>query len=765
MSADPACPAAAFAVAAPVARVAACGAAAAARVAAALVAALLLAGGGAAAQEAAQRVEVSAQPLSDTEQRRREPVAKAIYGRDELDKHGDASVSDVLKRLPGVSLQGGSPRLRGLGNGYTLILVNGDPAPPGFSLDNLSPSQVERIEVTKGPTAEHPAVAGTINVVLREAPRQRQRELRLNLGYQALRPAVAANANWGDRDGALSYVLPLSVYQWHGRVANASERLSRDGTGTVQQLQVAGLDEWWGNGFNAGPRLSWKLGEADALNLPLFVQRHNFNNQGRFDTTVAQGAPPSSVHDSYRSGGYWQMARLAPQWLHRSADGGRLEVKALLQASGNRSYNHTIGLDGGGALAIVRDTSQHNLERQASSGGKYTLPLGESHTLALGWDIDRRWRHEQRSVVENGVQTLAGADAQPFEVSVQRSAVYLQDEWELAPRWSTYLGLRAEAVATRSVAVNAAVAGAAGSDSASQRNHASVLAPVWHLNHKLDAAGKDLLRASLSRSFKPPELGQLVGRYNLNTLYARDVANTPIAADRAGNPALKPELASGLDLAFEHYLADGGIASIGLFHRRISGLIRQQLVLQAVPQADVARWVSRPVNLAGARSTGIELEIKGRADVLLPAALQPSPALQLRAALSVYHSVVDGLPGPDARLDSQQPWSASLGVDHALGPQWAGVPLSVGASLALTPAYSTQQTALQRQWQGGVQTLDAHALWTIRRDLQLRLSASNLSPRAARSLTTVAEAADFSARNTVSRDSLRSVNANLLMTF
>jgi iron complex outermembrane receptor protein len=111
----------------------------------------------------AQQVEVTADKPDDTEQRRREPVAKTIYGREEIDNYGDTNLSDVLKRLPGVNVSGGNPRLRGLGAGYTLILVNGEPAPPGFSLDNLSPSQVERIEVTKGPTAEHSAqaVAGT----------------------------------------------------------------------------------------------------------------------------------------------------------------------------------------------------------------------------------------------------------------------------------------------------------------------------------------------------------------------------------------------------------------------------------------------------------------------------------------------------------------------------------------------------------------------------------------------------------------------------
>ena len=85
-------------------------------------------------QAAPQQVEISGQVQSDTEQRRRDPVAKTIYGRDELDKYGDTSVSDVLKRLPGVNMQGGNPRLRGLGAGYTLLLINGEPAPPGFSL-------------------------------------------------------------------------------------------------------------------------------------------------------------------------------------------------------------------------------------------------------------------------------------------------------------------------------------------------------------------------------------------------------------------------------------------------------------------------------------------------------------------------------------------------------------------------------------------------------------------------------------------------------
>ena len=89
------------------------------------------------------RVEISARQ-TDTELRRRASTAKQIYGREELDKFGDTNVADVLQRLPGVTLQGNAPRLRGMSAGYTLILINGDPAPPGFALDQLDPAVPDR---------------------------------------------------------------------------------------------------------------------------------------------------------------------------------------------------------------------------------------------------------------------------------------------------------------------------------------------------------------------------------------------------------------------------------------------------------------------------------------------------------------------------------------------------------------------------------------------------------------------------------------------
>ena len=60
-----------------------------------------------------------------------------MIGQQEILKYGDTNVFDVLKRAPGVTVVGESIRMRGLGNGGTQVLVNGEP-PPSFTLQSVS---------------------------------------------------------------------------------------------------------------------------------------------------------------------------------------------------------------------------------------------------------------------------------------------------------------------------------------------------------------------------------------------------------------------------------------------------------------------------------------------------------------------------------------------------------------------------------------------------------------------------------------------------
>jgi outer membrane receptor for ferrienterochelin and colicins len=676
-------------------------------------------------ETAPQRVEVEAAAPDDTERRRRDPVAKTIVGRDELDQYGDTAVSDVLKRLPGVSLSGGNPRLRGLGSGYTLVLINGEPAPPGFSLDNLSPSQVERIEITKGPSAEHStqAVAGTINIVLREAPRQRERELRLGAGYTADAPVASLHAVWADRlgagggagegRGALSAAVPVSLYQWRNEVAVDSVRRTRDLAGTPQALSLDGVERHRGGGFNLGPRLSWKLSGTDTLSWNSFVQSHSGHSAGATRTDVQGGLRPLSVDDRYRTDSAWRHARSQLQLTRRFADGSRLEAKAGAQRTASRYDTRVDGQDGSGRVTLDRHSSGRTRDRSAASSGKWQRPLFDSHTLAMGWDIEYRHRTELRSVIENGAQQLLGFDGEPFDAQLQRHALWLQDEWTMAAQWDTQLGVRAEQLTSRSAGV-----------AEQQRHRNRVVSPLAHVRYRFDPKGRDLLRASLTRSYRAPEPAQLIERPAINGSYPADGRNTALAPDRVGNAQLQPELATGVELAFERYFARSGVASVAAFHRRISGLIRSDTQKEDVPWSTQPRYVARPRNLERAETSGLEFEVKGRAADLLPGWADAALALDIRASASVYHSEVDGIPGPDNRLDAQVPYALTMGFDHA-ARAW---PLTWGASVAYHPAHAIQQSRIQLLEQGAQRTLDIYARWAFSRAASLRLSVNNAAP-------------------------------------
>jgi outer membrane receptor for ferrienterochelin and colicins len=257
------------------------------------------------------------------------------------------------------------------------------------------------------------------------------------------------------------------------------------------------------------------------------------------------------------------------------------------------------------------------------------------------------------------------------------------------------------------------------------RNTSQVTTPLWHLNYKLDPKGRDMVRASLTRSYKAPDLNALLARPALSSLFGdTNRPNTEASPDRRGNPLLKPELATGVDIAFETYMPGGSMFSIGGFHRSVNNLIRNVTSLQTVSWASVPRYVAGPVNFSKAKTMGLELEVKGRAGELLPTLFDAKTALNLRASLNYYRSQVAALPGPDNRLDGQQPWSGNAGFDYRL----SSMPVSVGASLSYTPGYATRQTSVQSLELSRARSLDAFALWNVSRTVSVRVSANNIAP-------------------------------------
>jgi len=682
-------------------------------------------------KESLQRVEVKG-VASDDSLRRTSTAAKIVIGREEIERFGDSTVGEVLKRLPGVTTggrpgRGGDIRMRGMGGGYTQILVNGERMSPGFSLDQLPPDQVERIEIMRAPTAEFGAraVAGTINVVLREALQKRINDFRFALSSERgqLRPNVGwtRNDKFGNNGGA--YNLTLNASQ-NKRIDDfESSATTRDlRTGQDSSLRTRGQSSSDNQSVNLGGRLQWKLGGADTLSVQSFVvaSKGGFDNAYRqsLSPTPAPGAPvqPGSRFDQALTTGDNQqtMLRLNSQWQKRIDDDTKLELRGGIGRGQSDSHSFRRELRSSVETRNQDDTTDSR-DASWSLNTKLSRSLQNEHSLVGGFEGEGSTRDQTRISLQNG---LSRPELDEFGdnliASTQRFAAYAQDEWSVGKQWAFYAGLRGETIQVRSTAANYAVS-----------NRATVWTPLLHGVWKFDEKSRDQIRASLTRSYRSPNLNDLIARPNINSQYPC-AANQPCGAneanypDRTGNPALKPELATGIDIAYENFLSKGGVLSASFFARRISGLMRTVTALEDVSYANVQRWVARPRNIGNATTMGLELEAKFRLDEFITDAWP----INVRSNLSLFRSRVDGIPGPDNTLDQQPRGTANLGADYRL----RSLPLSLGASLNVTPATTIQQTLLQQNRASRKVVSDAFALWIVNPTTQLRVSATNLTP-------------------------------------
>jgi iron complex outermembrane receptor protein len=596
--------------------------------------------------------------------------------------------------------------MRGLGAGYTQILINGDPAPQGFNLDQLSPSQIERIEVLRAPTADQSAqaVAGTINIILKEAPRSSQQSLRLGVSNGRDRPMANINYSISESKGPFNMSLPVSLFEWDRQTRTTIDRQMEGTDGKTAVSEQIGTATSWGWGYNIAPRFNFKFSDEQTLSIATFFQKGYWNFRNDFLNRTISGNPvfdDNSIQD-----GYWENRRGNLTWVNRFSPDQRIEIKAGIQQG--RAAFDSRNLRSG---ALQLNTVGSNQDDAITQSGKYSHLLGSSHSLTAGWDLENRDRLERRTTKDAaGNALLPSFEGQPFEAQVRRQAFYIQDEWEISPQWQLYLGLRNERIISESATTASPV-----------RNESSVLSPLAHVTYKFNPKSRDMIRASLTRSYKAPGLNTLLARPQINGAFTNtNLTNTPLAPDRMGNPALTPELATGIDIAYENYLTNDGIFSIGIFHRNLTNVVRNVTELRTVSWANAPRWISQPQNFSDAVTSGIEFELRGRASDLMPKLLGTAKALNIRTSLSIYNSSIAALNGPNNRLDGQQPWSANFGFDQRI----TGLPLSIGGNFNYTPGYDTRQTEDLVLKRSSARSVDVFALMFLSPTMSFRAAAS-----------------------------------------
>jgi outer membrane receptor protein involved in Fe transport len=632
--------------------------------------------------------------------RQNDSASRTVVGHEELVKYGDRSALDAMKRLPGVTVTDGGVRMRGLGNGYTQVLVDGQRMPSGFSLESLAPDAIEKIEVIRAATAEYStqSIAGTINIVLRKSVDKgagaRAGELKLGTGGGPGLRAPGITLGMSGKEDGFGYNLGASLN--HTERAYWSEETVSSSTpgGVLSGLRTEHSQYAQRfNAANANARLSWALGGGDTLSWNTFLNSglSRGTEDNRTTTLVGPAYPYPLLPAAFRI----EAASLRSELrLVKRFDGSaRLDANLVLDSSRQDRRLARQGVRDDVLVLDSLDTGKVH-DNTVTATGKYLVPLLEGHALAFGWDAGRlrNSQHDMRSDL-----TLPGGSSLEtdtrFHATVDRLAVYGQDEWTPRAGWSIYLGARWEGVRTRTE----------GADFTPVAATYHVFSPLMQTLWKIPGSKQDQLRLALTRTYRAPPLRDLIP----SRFYAS--FNTEVSPDYLGNPRLRPELATGIDLAFEHYFALGGLVSLSATTRSIRDFIRSTTTF------DGLRWVSAPLNQGDAEVRSLALETK------LPLkTLGVGWPVEMRANLSRNWSRVDAVPGPGNRLDRQPRWSANLGADYT------GKTLAAGAGYTFVSGGWTRSSDFQSAYGGVTRDLEAYAAFKFDPLRQLRLTARNL---------------------------------------
>lgn len=652
----------------------------------------------AAAAQAMQKVEVTG---ARQDQRREETAAAIIIGPQELQRQGDRTLADALKRVPGITIgegggRAGEIRMRGLGNGYTQVLLNGVAVPPGFNVESLAPELVEKVEILRSASVElgTQAIAGTVNIILRKsAPRARQEA---KAGVDAMAGALSPSMSWqaSDKTEGSSYTVAATA----SRTSAPETRVEHE---TVSAMNAVGGSAGGpavsrvspqrnanvGRTATVAPRFTW-TGGGTTLSSQTFLNLYERMQGVEAHETVLAGTPTQFPDNGRHVDLRGVLLRSDLTWQRALEQGARIEAKVGVLANPRSSDFEFHSLAGGVHSGDLKVVHADIGELGWTVSGKYQLPLSGGHALAVGWDGGRTRRTQSRE--ERDYTTGLDYDER-YRGLISRLAVFAQDEWELDKDWSLSAGVRWEVLET-------AVAQRGGGQVV-QRS--PVLSPV--LQAMLKLSPQQQLRLGLARTFKAPTMMDLIPRR-----YTTDNNNGATNPDTQGNPALRPELAWGLDAGYDRYVGKDGLFSASAYARRIENVTVPLLF------RDGARWVRTPSNQGRADAYGVALEAKAML----------SAAWAVRGNVARNWSRVASVPGPDNRLDRQAPLSANAGVDWQVLPA-----LKAGADLNYQRGARTQVAVAEASAVGGVRKLDLYAVWQVDGATRLRLGAVNLLRR------------------------------------
>ncbi|WP_306606664.1 TonB-dependent siderophore receptor [Azonexus sp.] len=661
--------------------------------------ALLIAQLPALADETKTLQEITVTASSDAlEERQASVTQKTIVDRAEIEALGGLTVTEVIRKLPGIdagahSGDGGpAANARGMGRDAVQFLVDGErpSANARYALTavgRLPSGELERIEILRGASAEHGGAAAiTVNLIMKKArPSTASTSLRVAAGTRGDEANGQFSASLGGGDKAFSWTLPLSINH-HGMPSDKK---------TIRQASTAGTRTAWEselergaytlNEFILSPRLTWR---DDAGTLTLWPSL--YHNRGERSSRVDRLAYADPVAGSGLTddGGRRDREDSAMTLLRLRLEGerklafGKLSGRVALLDGQRRTDTDRLWRDALGTTTRA-DESIRRDENEFSSAVRVDRSIGDGLFSA---GLEQSWhRREERQRI-----TGAGALRSEHEASSKQWTTWLQHEAPLGDRLTLTGGLRGEHITL---------------EADGRAQSAGQIAPS--LAARVAIAPDLVFRSSLGAGIKAPKIDEISGL----TVRATG-ANSPLEPDRAGNGSLKAERNINWEAALEKRLpGDLGIVGANLYLRRTEDFIERRTQLEG------ARWVERPYNEGTARHWGLELDAKLKTDAI------GWKGAALRSHLTLPKARVhDERLGQTRNARELPRYQFTLGVDQAL-PAWQ---MSAGFHLTRHSRTHTDIPGETSTQQRPKTLLDLYLTRRLSQQLNLRLDTQNL---------------------------------------
>lgn len=516
-----------------------------------------------------------------------------VYDLEYFQRFEPNTVGDMLKRVPGVGFVGSDimeydgVQLRGLGGGYTQVLINGKKVPGAgddrsFYVDRIPAEMVDHIEIKRSASANRSgdAMAGAINIVLRDAYEFTGSYIRVGVNRWddgEINPTFGAVTSFEALGGRL--LAGINVQDRYRAKTKRSDRF----TDNTQEEKVSWEDQTEvkdGRDYSANLSYTADVGDSGRFSLDAFyvktdrdVTEVSFEEELDDDETINVLVPGRDPYDQKNYGiGAEYKFDMAGGTTEVSVDHARFDNSQAttegeqVYVSGAENWDDTWSIPADAEWDETVYSAESVTAKDAETGFRlsHVRPVGGAE-VEFGVDyrtkkregllVGYEWEAEEEGETPNSLADyeLDGSVASVIEEKRLDPYVMLSSKGE-AFSWEA--GLRYET--TRS---DVEYLEDEESEGRVSKDYNELLPSV---NLRWNLGDADRISLSLAKTIKRPNFNEL-----LPALLDGEFGDN----DYIGNPELDPETANGLDLGFEHRLGRKGVIGLNVFYRDVKDLI------------------------------------------------------------------------------------------------------------------------------------------------------------------------------------------------